>query len=289
MKFSRPVDELIRERYSCRTYLKKPIDDAALAALRRHMAEDVPAPFGSRMRFNIIAAEESGSESPKKVGTYGMIKDAPAYIAGALREGSMCLEDYGYRMERIILAATDAGLGTCWLGGTFSRSNFAIRMSLLSQETMPAVAAVGFAADRKRVMDSVVRFTAGSDRRKPWSELFFDGGFGAPLADTAAGAHADALEMVRLAPSASNKQPWRIVREKGGGRFHFYLQRTKNYRERWNFTGMSDLQRVDMGIALCHFEAAAAGSGLPGSWVVRDPDLPVPDRLCEYVTTWQEG
>ncbi len=289
MKFSRPVEEIIRERYSCRTYQKKQIDDAALTALQRHMAGDVPAPFGGRMRFSLIAAEAGEGESMKKVGTYGMIKDAPAYIAGALREGSMCLEDYGYRMERIILAATDAGLGTCWLGGTFSRSNFAERMSLLPEETMPAVAAVGHTADRKRVLDSLVRFGAGSDKRKPWGELFFDGSFDAPLAQESAGAYSRTLEMVRLAPSASNKQPWRIVRDEGGRRFHFYIQRTKNYHERWSITGMSDLQRVDMGIAMCHFDAAAAEAGNPGGWVASDPGIPVPDALCEYNATWQEG
>jgi nitroreductase len=289
MKFGRPVEEIIRERYSCRTYRKQTIDAAALTALERHMADDIPAPFGSSIRFSLIAAEAGEGESLKKVGTYGMIKDAPAYIAGALREGSMCLEDYGYRMELIILAATDAGLGTCWLGGTFSRSNFAQRMSLLPEETMPAVAAVGHAADRKRMLDSLVRFGAGSDRRKPWGELFFEGEFDTALAPDAAGTYGPVLEMVRLAPSASNKQPWRIVREKEGGRFHFYLQRTKNYHERWSITGMSDLQRVDMGIALCHFEAAARGAGRTGSWTVSDPGLAVPDALCEYTATWQEA
>jgi len=289
MKFSRPVDEIIRERYSCRTYLKKPIDDAALAGLERQLAGDIPAPFGSRMRFSIIPAVEGDGEALRRVGTYGMIKDAPAFIAGAIREEGARLEDYGYRMERIILAAASTGLGTCWLGGTFSRSDFAGRISLLPEETIPAVAAVGYAADRPRVMDSVVRFTAGSDRRKAWGELFFDGGFGAPLAHTSAGAHAAALEMVRLAPSASNKQPWRIVREKGDGRFHFYLQRTKNYRGRGGFIGISDLQKVDMGIALCHFEAAAGEAGLAGSWLVADPKLPVPDALTEYVVTWEEN
>ena len=125
-------------------------------------------------------------------------------------------------------------------------------------------------------------------RRKPWDELFFDRGFDAPLAREAAGTHAAALEMVRLAPSASNNQPWRIVREKGGGRFHFYIQRTKNYRERWAFIGTADLQRVDMGIAMCHFEAAARGAGMSGSWTVLDPGLTVRDTLCEYTATWLE-
>ena len=34
---------------------------------------------------------------------------------------------------------------------------------------------------------------------------------------------------------------------------------------------MADLQRVDMGIAMCHFELAARERGLAGRWVVEQP------------------
>lgn len=288
MKFSKPVDEIIRERSSLRTYRNEPIDGAVRAELERHMSYDVPAPFGTRIRFDLIPAAEGG-DAPKRVGTYGVIKGAPAFIVGAMREGGMNLEDFGFRMERIVLAATAAGLGTCWLGGTFSKGDFSHRMSLGQGEIIPAVVAAGYATERRRVVDRVMRFGAGSDNRKPWSALFFDGGFDAALDRAAAGAYGQPLEMVRLAPSASNNQPWRVVREEGGRRLHFYLQRTKRYRAQVNIIGLADLQRVDMGIAMCHFEAAVRGAGLSGSWVVRDPGLTVPDRLCEYITTWQEG
>jgi nitroreductase len=288
MKFSRPVEEIIRERHSCRTYLEKPIEQAALAALERHMNADIQAPFGGRVRFTIVAAKGEGTGSPRKIGTYGVIKGAPAFIAGAIREEGERLEDYGYRMERIILAATDAGLGTCWLGGTFARSDFAAGLSLGLGETIPAVAALGYDANRTRVLDALLRFGAGSNSRKPWSEIFFNGAPGAPLAREAAGAYETVLELARLAPSASNHQPWRVVRDGKGRRFHFYLQRTKGYRERGAVIGNADLQHVDMGIAMCHFEAAATGTGLRGTWVIADPGLPVPDSLTEYVVTWQE-
>jgi len=287
MKFGRPVEEIIRERCSLRTYRNEPIDGAALAELERHMADDIPAPFGAGIRFDLVPAMDGG-DAPARVGTYGIIKGAPAFIAGAMREGGMSLEDFGFRMERIVLAATAEGLGTCWLGGTFTRSGFSQRMSLEQGEVIPAVVAVGYATERRRVLDRVMRFGAGSDNRKPWDELFFDTGFDRPLARDAAGPYAAVLDMVRLATSASNKQPWRVVREEGGRHFHLYMQRTKNYRERWSITGMSDLQRVDMGIAMCHFEAAACGAGLAGAWAVRDPGLPVPDSLCEYTATWEE-
>jgi len=36
----------------------------------------------------------------------------------------MNLENFGYRMELIVLHATDLELGTCWLGGTFFTQQF---------------------------------------------------------------------------------------------------------------------------------------------------------------------
>lgn len=53
--------------------------------------------------------------------------------------------------------------------------------------------------------------------------------------------------MARLAPSAVNKQPWRIV--VADNKAHFYLKRSKGF----GHEGKLDMQMIDMGIALCHF------------------------------------
>ena len=53
--------------------------------------------------------------------------------------------------------------------------------------------------------------------------------------------------MVRFAPSAVNKQPWRIIAV--GDRYHFYEKKDNGYVG--EATG--DLQKIDVGIALCHF------------------------------------
>ncbi len=53
--------------------------------------------------------------------------------------------------------------------------------------------------------------SAGSANRKEWGDIFFSGNFGGKLSRRDAGDYGEALEMVRLAPSASNKQPWRVT------------------------------------------------------------------------------
>ena len=90
-------------------------------------------------------------------------------------------------------------------------------------------------------------------RRRP---AFFRRDWGSPLASAAAGPWATVLESVRLAPSASNKQPWRMIRQDGA--FHFFLDRDKAYSA---MMPLVDLQRIDMGIAMCHFQLAAAEAG----------------------------
>jgi hypothetical protein len=47
-----------------------------------------------------------------------------------------------------------------------------------------------------------------------------------------------------------------------------------------------DLQRIDMGIAMSHFELTAKELGLNGSWGVMSPSVSVlPDRTA-YVQSW---
>jgi len=205
-----------------------------------------------------------------------------------LCENESALEDYGYLMELIILKAADLGLGSCWQGGTFTKSRFAKKIALNADEIIPAVTSVGYAAQNPRWVDGKIRAAAGSDRRLPWDKLFFDGGFDTPLSKDVADVYAMPLEMVRLGPSASNRQPWRIVKE--GDDLHFYLRRTRGYRTN-NYAKMlkmADLQRIDMGIAMCHFELTLQGLGIDGRWVVNDPGIATPNELTEYSVSWVE-
>src|SRR5512137_726052 len=102
-------------------------------------------------------------------------------------------------------------------------------------------------------------------------------------------AGASRYRLGRLGPSASNKQPWRIVRE--GDRWHFYLQRTPRYAAVGigKLIRIADIQRIDLGIAMCHFELTAAELGLAGQWQIGDPGLEMPDDLTEYTASWIGG
>jgi hypothetical protein len=285
MLYSKPVTEIIPRRFSCRKYLEKPIGEDQQKRLSSFMSESGQGPFGTPVRFELVAATEQDRNSLKGLGTYGVIRNPAGFIVGAVGPSEKNLEDYGYVMEEIILYATDIGLGTCWLGGTFSRRSFARKISAAEGEQVPAVTSVGHIAQRGGLEDRMRRFV-GADHRLPWTNLFFREKFGNPLSPDEAGGYRDPLEMVRMGPSASNKQPWRIVRE--GTAWHFYMQRTKGYGNSFTFRllGLADLQRVDMGIAMSHFELAAGELGLKGAWTVREPDIERQDSATEYTASW---
>jgi hypothetical protein len=190
-------------------------------------------------------------------------------------------------MELAILAATELGIGTCWLGGTFTQSSFAKKIGAHRNEFIPAVTSIGYPSDVQPRRDLLMRQNIHADDRFPWEQLFFDGTLNRPLTPEASGDYAKPIEMLRIGPSASNKQPWRVICE--GNAWHFYLQRTPGYGKGSLLFGilrLADLQRVDIGIAMSHFELTARELGLPGKWEVQDPRLA---PSLEYRVTWKEN
>lgn len=283
----------IRSRSSIRSYASTALSVDETKAIKKAIADCLPGPFGGRPRFSLISSsavglgsEGVGSEAVK-VGTYGFIKGAPAFILGAVAKGAFANEDFGYCMEGIVLKATELGLGTCWLGGALRRGQVADLIELGPDEIIPCISPIGKAAAKPTLVDRLVRSSSKGDNRKPASELFFDGNFQTPLVPD--GAWGEVLEAVRLGPSASNKQPWRILRsgESGAPIFHLYLNEDKAYN---SAMGELKMQNVDMGIAMRHFEVAARELSLPGSWrrLEKDPSAHIQalPTSYHYISSW---
>lgn len=277
------ISEIIQKRYSCRSYSDDPIEESVLQSFRQMVNTSQKGLFGNNPRFVLISMDTFARDEWKKLGTYGVIKNAHLYLAGMISPAPMATEDYGYCMEKLILQATELGLSTCWLGGTFAISAFGRAAGMRRSELLPTVTPIGYAARHRSLTERIMRGFAGSDHRLPWSALFFNGSIPTPLAPGEAGAYREALENVRLAPSASNKQPWRIIYEKNRNTFLFYLSRSFGYRHLRDVS----LQEIDIGIAMCHFELTVQESGLAGSW--RQDNSAPPIKSLEYMASWQAG
>ena len=82
-----------------------------------------------------------------------------------------------------------------------------------------------------------------------------------------------------LAPSAVNKQPWRVV--VADDTIHFYLVRSKGVGHGEKL----DMQMIDMGIALCHFALTAEELGLQMTLVEEDPNIA--NAEGEYIASYK--
>ncbi len=270
--------EAIGLRRAVRTYSGKPIAVETKEGIRRILGE-LSGPFEGKVRCGLIDKKDAAAKDGVKLGTYGVILGASLFIAGAAEPGSQAMEQLGYVFEQAVLYLTSQGLGTCWLAGTFRRSAFAAAMHLRQDEMLPIITPVGYPSRIRGPVDMLFKPSLAR-KRLPWQRLFFDGDFGTPLDGTTAGSFAVPLEMVRLAPSASNKQPWRVLRRNRS--FLFFLDGNRAYRRMYEF----DIQKIDMGIALLHFEAAARELGLPGHWENPSARHTAPSKTWEHIMTW---
>ena len=256
------VFETIRHRRSVRTF-----DETALRPEDAHkileFAEKLENPFDLPITWKLLDAKKYGLSSPVIVG-------ANTYIAGKMRRAPHAEEAFGYVFEKLVLFAENLGVGTTWIAGTMNREAFEKAMELAEDEVMPCVSPLGYPAKKMSLRESVMRKGVKADSRFDFGELFFDGSFEKPLTREGAGKLAEVLEAVRLAPSAVNKQPWRVVL--CGEKSHFYEKQSRGYNtEGW------DIQKIDMGIALCHFELAAQALGLSVSFETADPKISAGD------------
>lgn len=272
--------EIIRKRTSVRTYDKRLISKDIEQEIRDYI-KSVEGPFDAGVRLELINTAGDTDDGPKRLGTYGFISGATAFIAAAMDKKDKKELQLGYVMEKVILYITSIGLGTCWLGGTFKRSDFSRAIDLGENEILPIVTPIGYPSSNKSLIEKAMSLSGNSNKRKPWEELFYLKYFGAPLYYNSAGQYSIPLEMVRLAPSASNKQPWRIIMTDEG--FDFYLKHAKGYDK---FSGF-DIQKIDMGIAMCHFELSCNELGLRGSINIGDSNLFNLPKDIEYIVSWK--
>lgn len=204
------VSEAIARRISTRTFT----DQAVPAGLLEELCADSPT-------LTVLDPDALGSG---RVGTYGIIKGRPRYVAVAADDQLQA----GIEGERLVVELTRRGLATCWISGTFNRS--------LTRRTaghdIAAVIAVGYAAPRAGLIERVMRSAVHARSRRPLSELIIAGAMPEHLTE--------AVEAIRLAPSACNRQPWRIAFNPSGSVDIFGDPK-------------DSMLLLDCGIGLCHF------------------------------------
>ncbi len=206
------IADMIPRRRSVRAYRAEAIDPATLAELRAHMERLTPLIPGAKVEGRII---------PTAHGSFVQKWKTPHFIAIFSDGTDDGLLNAGFMFQQLDLYAQSIGLGTCWVG----------LGSLGDDEPIPegmklaAMMAIG-------LPDGVPERTLADFKRKPLADI-------TDRAD-------ERLEALRLAPSATNSQPWYVTHE--GDTLHIWREQLGIIKQRTH----GRMNKIDMGIGLCH-------------------------------------
>lgn len=237
--------EAIKTRRSVRSYNGEALSESLKESLNKAIVESY-SPFGGNVSIYLKGFDKREGYKPS---TYGVIKGASDFFLISMGDDEASALSAGFRFEQVVLKATELGLGTCWIAATFKGSDFERGDSWRAGEELRVISPVGFASNQ-RLIEKITRMTFGSSKRKPFDELFFTDNFKRPAEEN--GRFGESLEMMRLAPSSTNSQPWRALVD--GDVVHFY------------YKPKSKLSVIDCGIGLCHFYETELYNGNAGTF-----------------------
>jgi len=237
------LEEAILERRSRRQYLGTPLDGAVVTELQAQI-DTYNKPGSFRMVF--VTGDGKGFNGFLK--SYGMLAGVNDYIGLiADQRDETAVEQLGYYGELIMLHAVSLGLGTCWVGGSFRKSD----MPFMRGETEQLVCTItiGNVAEENSFRERVMRRITHRKTKRVIDlyeaegnvpEWFIQG-----------------MEAVQRAPSAMNKQPVQFTYKDG------VVGASLGKRGDGLYGTMTVL---DLGIAKLHFELGAGG----GTWSFGD-------------------
>jgi hypothetical protein len=160
-------------------------------------------------------------------------------------------ERLGYTGEGIVLEATTLGMGTCWVALTFNTKAALSLLKLDKGEKLVAVSPVGNTLESWTFQEKIFSGFGAPHGRRPLASMVT----GLEPAQRPDWARA-AVEAARLAPSATNRQPWTFDIQR-----HSLTVSIKNKGPEFNVS-----YRLDCGIAMLHAELGALSRGVHGSW-----------------------
>jgi len=222
-------------RRSRRKYLGTPIAPEAVSRLQALIAEYNAL---DHIRMELVLDNGAAFRGFRK--SYGLLTGVNNYIGLIADKGDPnAIERLGYYGELLMLHATALGLGTCWVGGTFSRSDMPFALS--ADETLACTITIGNTEEADSGRERFIRRMAHR-KSKRVEEMFVSD---APLPDW----FRKGMEAVEKAPSAMHRQP-----------VLFSYKDCKVTASVKNPAGL--LVALDLGIAKLHFALGAGG----GEW-----------------------
>ena len=229
------LEEAINARRSRRKYLGTPIEPSITDKLRELATE---YSLGANLRIELVFND--GKAFNGFAMNYGLFSGVNDYIGLISDKNDLNNnERLGYYGELLILHSTAMGLGSCWVGGTFSRSLCPFPMT--ESEALVCAITIGNVAESLSFKERFIR-NMTHRKTKAVDEMFEAD---APVPDW----FLRGMASVQKAPSAINRQPVAF-----------------SYNDGVVSASVKDSSdpalALDFGIAKLHFEIGAGG----GEW-----------------------
>lgn len=224
--------EAINRRCSRRTYLPEYLREKDAKPLFQMIQE-----INREQGLHLQLITDEGNISKIRM-SYGMFKNVHGFIAMAGRKDDPNLkEKLGYYGEKLVLLATSAGLGTCWVGGTYKKDS--CMCDIEPGESLEAVITVGYVEADKRTKEKMISSFVKKKGKRAEQMLKTD--------DDIPDWIIQGMEMVEKAPSALNAQPVEFLWK--NGKFTAGVNIKNGFEE------------IDLGIAKLHFELGTQKAG----------------------------
>ncbi|MGE5678697.1 MAG: nitroreductase family protein [Pseudomonadota bacterium] len=235
----------IFKRKSVRKFKNQKLEASKLQSIQDFIDELTPFYAGIKTEIAILSENEIKTMLPLKASHY-------VAVYSEAKEGY--LVNSGFMLQQVDLFLSANGIGACWLGLGSPQKAAASRNGLDYVITL----AIGYAEE------PLHRTDISEFKRNPISEI-----------SSLIGAE-ELLEAARLAPSASNTQPWYF----SGSTDKIVVSRKLPNMLKAALYGKYNL--IDIGIVLCHLWIAALFAGKDIEFIKENVTL---SKGYEYVTT----
>lgn len=247
--------DMIFKRKSIRKYDMKGIESEKLEEIRLFIQGIKPLDNAIKTQFTVI------DEDAAKGGLFSI--KAPHYVAVCSEPKGDYLMNAGFMLQQIDLFLAKNGIGACWLGMTKPNKEFALENGM----EFIIVLAFGLPAE------PLYRTSLAEFKRKSLDEMTNLEGLKENLELTAI------LEAGRLAPSATNSQPWFFSGTAEAIQFN---------RLRLNPLKLfiyNKMNQIDIGICLCHIWMSAEKIGKKVGFIKESSEQAKPPKGYDYMIT----
>jgi nitroreductase len=167
--------DVVTARKSVRDYSEKVVENEKLTQIL-DAARLAPSWANKQCCRYVVVRDRKRIEELSSM-FMGWIKQAPVVVvacadpkhSGSRNGMDYYLVDVGISMQQLVLAATNLGLGTCWIGA-FDESKVKQALGIPGNLKVVALTPIGYPASVS-VKSKLVRSAVGSDKRKALKEI----------------------------------------------------------------------------------------------------------------------